>query len=135
MTIHTIHTDGAPKPAGHYSQATVHGGLVHVAGQLALDPASGEVVGGADTEAQADQVLRNISAVLKAAGSGLDRVLSLTVFVLTRDDWPGVNAACARAFGAHRPARAIVGGAELKPGCRVEMTAVAALDESAATGG
>jgi enamine deaminase RidA (YjgF/YER057c/UK114 family) len=57
------------------------------------------------------------------------------VFVLTRDDWPGVNAACARAFGAHRPARAIVGGAELKPGCRVEMTAVAALDESAATGG
>lgn len=135
MTIHTIHTDSAPKPAGHYSQATVYGGLVHVAGQLALDPASGEVVGGADTEAQAEQVLRNISAVLQAAGSGLDRVLSLTVFVLTRDDWPGVNAACVRAFGAHRPARAIVGGAELKPGCRVEMTAVAALDESAATGG
>lgn len=134
MTIRAIHTDRAPKPAGHYSQATVHGGLVHVAGQLALDPASGDVVGGADTGAQADQVLRNISAVLEAAGSGLDQVLSLTVFVLTRDDWPGVNAACIRAFGAHRPARAIVGGAELKPGCRVEMTAVAALDEAAATG-
>lgn len=127
MTIRAISTDRAPAPAGHYAQAVVHGGLVHVAGQLPLDPATGEVVGGGDAEAQAAQVLRNVAAILAAAGSGLDRVLSLTVFVVSRDDWPGVNAACAAAFGAHRPARAIVGGADLKPGCRIEMTAVAAL--------
>lgn len=130
MTLRTIHTDRAPAPAGHYAQAVVHGGLVHVAGQLALDPATGAVVGGDSAEAQATQTLRNIAAVLEAAGSGLDRVLSLTVFVCTRDDWPGVNAACIAAFGAHTPARAIVGGAELKPGCRVEMTAVAATGDA-----
>lgn len=135
MTLRAVHTDQAPAPAGHYVQAIVHGGMVHVAGQLALDPASGEVIGGDDTEAQADQTLRNIAAVLAAAGSGLDRVVSLTVFVLTRDDWAGVNAACVRAFGAHRPARAIVGGAELKSGCRVEMTATAALHASTDHGG
>lgn len=122
-----VRTDGAPAPAGHYAQAIVHGGLVHVAGQLALDPATGAVVGGGSAEAQAAQALRNIAAILEAAGSGLDLVLSLTVFVISRADWPGVNAACIAAFGAHTPARAIVGGAELKPGCRVEMTAVAAV--------
>lgn len=127
MTLRAISTDAAPTPAGHYAQAIVHDGLVHLAGQLALDPATGAVVGGDDAALQAAQVLRNLAAVLDAAGSGLDLVLSVHVFVVSRDDWPGVNAACAAAFGAHRPARAIVGGAELKPGCRVEMTAVAAV--------
>lgn len=129
MTLQPVRTDRAPAPAGHYAQAIVHGGLVHCAGQLALDPETGAVVGGDDAEAQAAQVLRNLEAVLDAAGSGLDLVLSVHVFVTSRDDWPGVNAACAAAFGTHRPARAIVGGADLKPGCRVEMTAVAALRE------
>ncbi|HPF63018.1 MAG: RidA family protein [Gemmatimonadetes bacterium] len=123
-----VHTDHAPRPAGHYSQAIVHAGLVHVAGQLALDPDTGAVVG-ESAEEQADRTLRNIEAILRAAGSDLGLVLSLTVFVRSREDWPGVNAACARRFGPHRPARAIVGGAELKPGCLVEMTAVAAIRE------
>lgn len=123
-----VHTDHAPRPAGHYSQAIVHAGLVHVAGQLPLDPETGEVVG-EDAEVQADRTLRNVEAILRAAGSELGLVLSLTVFVRSREDWPGVNTACARHFGPHRPARAIVGGAELKPGCRVEMTAVAAIRE------
>jgi 2-iminobutanoate/2-iminopropanoate deaminase len=79
---------------------------------------------------QAERTLRNVAAILKAAGSGLDLVLSLTVFVRGRDDWAGVNAACARAFGDHRPARAVIGGAELKGGCRVEMTAIAAVREA-----
>jgi 2-iminobutanoate/2-iminopropanoate deaminase len=126
MIPRSVHTDAAPQPAGHYSQAVVHGGLVHVAGQLAIDPSSGAVVG-ATAEEQADRTLRNLEAILHAAGSDLGLVLSLTIFVRSREDWPGVNAACARAFGAHRPARAIVGGAELKPGCVVEMTAVAAV--------
>jgi 2-iminobutanoate/2-iminopropanoate deaminase len=122
-------TDKAPAPAGHYSQAITYHGLVYVSGQLPLDPATGAVVDG-DTEAQADRTLRNVEAILEAAGSGLELVLSLTVFVISRDDWAGVNAAVERCFGDHRPARAIVGGAELKPGCRVEITAVAALRES-----
>ncbi len=126
MSPRPIHTDDAPQPAGHYSQAVVHGGLVYLAGQLPLDPLTGAVMGDS-AEAQAEQVIRNIEAVLRAAGSALDLVVSLTVFVAGRDDWPGVNAACVRRFGGHKPARAIVGGADLRPGCRVEMTAIAAL--------
>lgn len=126
MTIRSVHTDAAPRPAGHYVQATVHAGLVHVAGQLPIDPATGTVVDG-DTRVQADRTLANIAAILEAAGSGMDRVLMLTVHAVARDDWAAINAACEAAFGAHRPARAIVGGAELRPGCRLEMTAVAAL--------
>ena len=126
MTIRHVSTARAPRPAGHYSQAVIHNGVVHVAGQLPLDPETGEVEEG-DSEAQTDRVLANIAAILEAAGSSLDRVLMLNVFVNTRDDWAGVNAACVRHFGEHRPARAIVGGAELKPGCRVEITATAAL--------
>lgn len=124
-----IRTDNAPAPAGHYSQAVVFRGLVHVSGQLPIDPMSGNVVDG-DAEVQAERTLRNVAAILDAAGSGLDLVLSLHVFVNSRADWPGVNAACERMFGEHRPARAIVGGADLKPGCRVEITAVAAVRDS-----
>jgi 2-iminobutanoate/2-iminopropanoate deaminase len=121
-----IRTDRAPAPAGHYAQAITFHGLVHVSGQLPIDPQTGQVVEG-DSEAQADRTLQNVAAILEAAGSGLDLVLMLTVHVVSRDDWAGVNAACVRHFGEHRPARAIVGGAELRPGCRVEMMAVAAV--------
>ncbi|HET9066459.1 MAG TPA: RidA family protein [Gemmatimonadales bacterium] len=126
MSLHTIRTDAAPAPRGHYSQAVVHAGVVHVAGQLAIDPATGNVEG-TTAEAQADRTLRNLEAILHAAGSGLDLVLHLQVHVTAREDWPGVDAACRRHFGPHRPARAIVGGAVLREGCRVEMTATAAL--------
>lgn len=119
-----ILTDAAPQPGGHYTQAVVHNGLVYVSGQLPLDPATGLVVAG-DITAQAERTLDNIAAILTAAGSGLDRVLSLTIFVLTRDDWAPVNAVCVRRFGQHRPARAIVGAANLKADCRIEITAVA----------
>lgn len=118
-----IETSGAPTPAGHYVQGMVHAGVVYVSGQLPIDPATGLVVEG-DTTMQAERTLQNVAAVLEAAGSGLDRVLMLTVFVTSREDWSAVNAVCARMFGAHRPARAIVGGADLKPGCRIEITAV-----------
>ncbi len=118
-----VETSGAPTPAGHYVQGMVHAGVVYVSGQLPIDPATGLVIDG-DTTVQAERTLQNVAAVLEAAGSGLDRVLMLTVFVTSREDWPAVNAVCVRMFGAHRPARAIVGGADLKPGCRVEITAV-----------
>jgi 2-iminobutanoate/2-iminopropanoate deaminase len=120
----SIQTDAAPRPAGHYSQAVVHGGLVYVSGQLPIDPVTGLVVAG-DITVQAEHTLDNVAAILAAAGSGLDRVLSLTIFVLTRDDWAPVNGVCARRFGEHRPARAIVGAANLKAECRIEITAIA----------
>lgn len=123
-----VSTPNAPQPAGHYSQAVVHDGLVYVAGQLPLDPATGAVVGAGDAGAQTEQVLRNVAAVLHAAGSGLDRLLSVTLFVTGRDLWTPVNAAYARVLGSHRPARAIVPVGELKPGCLIEMQAVAAMN-------
>jgi reactive intermediate/imine deaminase len=123
-----IRTEGAPAPAGHYSQAVVHHGRVYVSGQLPIDPLTSTVLE-ASTEAQAELTLRNLGAILDAAGSGFDLVLAVTVYVITREDWQGVDAACARVFGEHRPARAVVGGAILKPGCRVEITAVAAIRE------
>ncbi|HUX34674.1 MAG TPA: Rid family detoxifying hydrolase [Gemmatimonadaceae bacterium] len=124
--MHPISTPTAPTPAGHYSQGIVHNGLVYVAGQLPLDPATGNVVGMGDIEAQTEQVLHNVDAVLRAANSGLDQLLSVTVFVAGRDLWAGVNAAYGRLLGAHRPARAIVPVGELKPGCLIEVQAIAA---------
>lgn len=127
--MQSITTADAPRPAGHYSQAVVHDGLIYVAGQLPLDPATGEVVGPGDPDAQTEQVLRNVAAVLRAAGSGLDRLLSVTVFVTGRDLWGPVNSAYARTLGGHRPARAIVPVGELKPGCLIEIQAIAAVSD------
>jgi 2-iminobutanoate/2-iminopropanoate deaminase len=124
--MHPIATTDAPAPAGHYAQAIVHGGLIFVAGQLPLDPQTSEVAGGGSAAAQTEQTLRNVEAILRAAGSGLDRILSATVYVTSRDYWPDVNATFARMFGEHRPARAIVPVAGLKPGCLVEIQVIAA---------
>lgn len=124
-----ISTPAAPRPGGHYSQAMVHGGLAYVAGMLPLDPATGEVVGPEDAGAQAEQALRNVAAVLEAAGSGLDRILSATIYVTGRRHWEAVNAAFARMLGEHRPARAVIPVAEIKPGCMVEIQAIAAVRE------
>lgn len=122
----TIETPHAPHPAGHYSQAVVHGGLVFVAGQLPIDPASpGRPAG--DVEEQTERALRNVEAILEAAGSGLERMVSVTVYVSDISLWPRVNAAYARLLGPHRPARAVVPVKELHHGYLVEVQAVAAL--------
>jgi 2-iminobutanoate/2-iminopropanoate deaminase len=123
-----VETPHAPHPAGHYSQAVVHGGLVFVAGQLPHDVAGpGRPPG--DAEEQTERALRNVEAILEAAGSGLDRLLSVTVYVTDITLWPRVNAAYARVLGAHRPARAVVPVRELHHGYLVEVQAVAALRE------
>jgi len=127
--LRLIATHGAPTPAGHYSQGVVHDGLVHVSGQLPIDPATGIVIDG-DIEAQAERTLLNVEAVLLAAGSTLQDVVSMMVFVTDRSDWAAVNSVCERRFGAHRPARSVVGGADLKPGCRVEITAIGVIRET-----
>ncbi len=126
MTIRTVSTREAPEPAGHYSQAVVEGGFVFVAGQLPIDPATGAIAGGPDDiAAQTRQVLRNVDIILRAAGSGLERLVSVTVFVTSRSQWKAVDQAYAEMLGAHRPARAVIPVPELRPGCLIEVQAIA----------
>ncbi len=122
-----VHTDRAPAAIGPYSQAVVHDGLVWCSGQIALDPATGELVGGDDAAAQARQVLDNLQAVLQAAGTDLDRVLRATVYLVDLADFGAVNEVYAERFGGARPARACVQVAALPRGARVEIDCVAAL--------
>lgn len=123
--MHFIATGDAPAPGGHYSQGVAHGDLVFVAGQLPLDPVTGAVVGEDDIEAQTRQTLRNVEAILRAAGSGLDRTLSLTVYITGRALWEPVNRIHAEVLGSHRPARAVIPVPEIKPGCMIEIQAIA----------
>ncbi len=120
-----IDTPDAPAPAGHYAQAVVHGGLVFVSGQLPIDPADREQPPGT-IEEQTEQTLRNVGAILEAAGSSLDRVLQMTVYISDVSLWSRVNAAYARVMGAHRPARAVVPVKDLHYGYQIEIQAVAA---------
>lgn len=131
MEIRTVLTPDAPAPGGHYSQAVVYNGLVFVAGQLSIDPATGEKRLGS-IEEQTEQALANVRAILEAAGSGLDRVLKTTVYVADIEDWAAVNAVYARVFGDHRPARAVVPTGALHYGFLVEIEAVAAANVSEA---
>ena len=119
-----ITTPDAPTPAGHYSQAIVHNGVVYVAGQVPIDPKTGEKKLGS-IEEQTRQVLMNLRAILDAAGSGLDKVVKTTVYVADMDMWGEVNRVYADVFGDHRPARAIVPTKELHHGFKVEIEAVA----------
>ena len=125
--MRSVSTPAAPRPAGHYSQAVIHGGFVFVAGQLPLDPATGEVVGEGDVAGQTYQVLANVGAILEAAGSGFDRVTSMTLYITSRMHWAEVNRVYAEVLGEHRPARAIVPAGELRPGCLIEVQAIAAV--------
>jgi 2-iminobutanoate/2-iminopropanoate deaminase len=125
--MRSISTPDAPKPAGHYSPAVVHAGMVYVAGQLPLDPATGKLVPG-DIAAQTERTLRNVEAVLEAAGSDLDRLVSVTIFVTDVALWPQVNEVYARVLGDHRPARAVVPVLPLRHGALLEIQAIAGVD-------
>lgn len=120
-----VETPLAPKPAGHYSQAVVHGGLVFVAGQLPFDPDRPGVIP-EGIEAQTERAMRNVAAILEAAGSGLPRLLSVTVYLSDLSLWGRVNETYARLLGDHRPARAVVPTAPLHFGALLEISAVAA---------
>jgi 2-iminobutanoate/2-iminopropanoate deaminase len=122
--LRTIATDGAPKAIGPYSQAMAAGELIFCAGQVALDPASGESVTG-DVRAQTERVLENLSAVLAAAGSDLRHVVKTTVYLTDFNDFAAMNEVYAARFGDHRPARATVGVSALPKGLRVEIECVA----------
>ena len=121
-----ILTENAPKPAGHYTQAIVHDNTVYVSGQLAIDPKTGEkCIGSIEEETQ--QVLKNVSAILEAAGSNMGNVLKTTVYIADANLWSRVNAVYGEYFGDHRPARAVVPTNNLPFGFRIEIEAIATL--------
>ena len=124
MSIKTIQTDRAPAAIGPYSQAIVANGFVFTAGQIGLDPATGQVVEG-DVVAQAERVLLNLRAILDAAGVTFADVVKTTVFLADMADFPRVNEVYARAFGTARPARSTVQAAGLPRGVFVEIEAIA----------
>lgn len=116
-----VSTPHAPAPAGHYSQAVIHGGVVYLAGQLARDPALPK-----DVRAQTRHVLANMGAVLEAADSGLDRLLQVTVYLIDLEDWSAVNDVFEEVLGDHRPARAAVPVPALPRGSAIEIVGIAA---------
>jgi 2-iminobutanoate/2-iminopropanoate deaminase len=119
-----VQTASAPKAIGPYSQAIRAGELVFCSGQIPLDPASGEMVAG-DVAAQTRQVMKNLEAVLRAAGTDLTHVVKTTIFLVDLGDFARVNAVYGESFPAAPPARATVQVAALPKGALVEIEAIA----------
>jgi len=123
-----IQSEHAPKAVGPYSQAIAHAGILYASGQIGLNPVNGEMIG--DTvEAQAEQVTKNLTAVLSQAGATTDDILKVNIFLLDMADFPKVNAIYAAWLGEHRPARATVAVAALPLGAKVEMDLVARIQD------
>ena len=126
MPIKSLHTDRAPAAIGPYSQAVLANGLLFTAGQIALDPTSGQVVEG-DVVAQTEQVLRNLGAVLASAGATWTDVVRSTVFLTDMRDFPRMHEVYARVMGDARPARSTVQVSGLPRGVLVEIDLIAAI--------
>lgn len=124
MPLEAIHTDKAPAAIGPYSQAIVANGFLFTAGQIPLDPQSGQIVPG-NVVAQTERVLANLEAILTAAGASWADVVKTTVFLHDMNDFPLVNEAYAKAFGNARPARSTVQVSALPRGVLVEIDAIA----------
>ena len=122
-----VKTEGAPGAIGPYSQAVVAGGFVYASGQIPIDPATGQFVEGGVRE-QTEQVLRNLAAVLQAAGSSLARVVKTTVFLADMNDFAAMNETYASFFAEEPPARSTVQAARLPRDARVEIDVVALAD-------
>lgn len=117
-----------PEPKGHYSPALSHNGLIFVSGQLPMNHRTGEVETGA-IELQTEIALRNVEAILHAANSDLNHVLSVTIYVSEMDDWDKVNEVYKQILGEHKPARAIVPVKDLHFGTKIEIQAIATVKE------
>ncbi len=128
MKIKSVSTPNAPTPAGHYSQAIIHNGLVYVSGQVSINPKTGEKNAG-PIEEQTEITLNNIREILIASGSDLDRILKMTVYITDINLWGKVNEVYARVMGDHRPARAVIPVKDLNYGFQIEVEAIAALKE------
>jgi 2-iminobutanoate/2-iminopropanoate deaminase len=124
VSVHTLHTDKAPAAIGPYSQAIIAGDFLFTAGQIALDPATGQIVPG-DVTVQTERVIRNLTAILEAAGTSWPNVVKTTVFLQDMAEFPRVNEVYGRMIGDARPARSTVQVSALPRGVLVEIDAVA----------
>lgn len=124
--IQVIDTKHAPKAIGPYSQALVHNGLVFVSGQIPFNPATGELVTGSITD-QTNQVLSNIAAILKEAGTELNNVVKTTVYLKDMNDFDEMNKAYGEHFSNNKPARATVQVARLPKDVSIEIDAISAI--------
>jgi 2-iminobutanoate/2-iminopropanoate deaminase len=122
-----ISTENAPGAIGPYSQAIKTGGLIFCSGQIPIDPASGDFVSD-DVAEQTEQVLKNLRAVLQAAGAGLGDVVKTTVFLADMNDFAAMNDVYSRYFNENKPARATVQAARLPRDARVEIECIAVVE-------
>ncbi|HET9441521.1 MAG TPA: RidA family protein [Longimicrobiales bacterium] len=125
-TLKRIETADAPAAIGPYSQAIVVNGMLYTAGQIALDPQNMEIVGGG-IEEQTHQVMKNLAAILQAAGTSLQNVVKTTVFLKDMGEFAAMNKVYEQHFGAHKPARSTVEAARLPRDVKVEIEVVAVL--------
>lgn len=126
--INKIQPENQPIPKGHYSPAIEFNGLIFVSGQLPIDNETGKVETGA-IEKQTKLALRNVEAVLLAGNSDLNHVLQMTIYISDINDWEKVNEVYRQILGEHKPARAIVPVKELHFGTKIEIQAIAAVQE------
>lgn len=126
MKLDPVHSPAAPAAIGPYSQAVRAGNLLFCSGQIALDPATGQLVGATAAE-QAEQVLKNLAAVLHAGGAGFAQVVRTTIYLVSMADFAAVNEVYGRHFGQHKPARATVAVKELPKAGLVEIDCIACL--------
>jgi 2-iminobutanoate/2-iminopropanoate deaminase len=124
VSVRTVHTEKAPAAIGPYSQGIIAGNLLFTAGQIALDPATGQIVQG-DVTVQTERVMRNLTAVLESAGTSWSDVVKTTVYLQDMTDFPRVNEVYGRMIGDARPARSTVQVSGLPRGVLVEIDAVA----------
>jgi len=124
MKLNVIATEKAPAAIGPYSQAIQAGNLLFCSGQIPLDPQTGEIVAG-DIRSQAEQVMKNISAVLSAAGAGFNDVVKVTIFLVEMKDFGVVNEVYGSYFSDHKPARSTVAVRELPRGVQLEIEVIA----------
>ena len=126
MKPNPIHSASAPAAIGPYSQAVAAGNLLFCSGQIALDPATMQLVGSTAAE-QCTQVLKNLTAVLAAAGAGTAQIVRTTIYLVSMDDFAAVNEVYGRWLGEHKPARATVAVKQLPKGGLVEIDCIAVL--------
>ncbi len=126
--MHSISTEKAPAAIGPYSQGVVVNGLLFASGQIALSPETGELVG-ATIEEQAEQVMKNVGALLAAAGTDFDHVVKTTCFLENIADFAKFNAVYAKSFGEKLPARSAVGIDKLPKGALIEVEVIASVED------
>ncbi|MDD5285774.1 MAG: RidA family protein [Desulfuromonadaceae bacterium] len=126
MKLEIVTTDNSPAAIGPYSQAIKSGNMLYCSGQIPLDPVTGEMVSG-DITAQTERVMKNIAALLSAAGAGFDDVIKTTIYLVDMGDFASVNEIYGRCFKNHKPARSTVAVKSLPRGALLEIEVIAGL--------